>query len=325
MRGHASHVGPVVPAALAFGMGAGRDDHAELRRRHQLHRRGDEDEAQVLAQAGEQGLVLLVDLQHQLCLQRRADGAGGAHGLNGLVDLVADLVDAGPLGQQAGFGRAEVPVGLGEDGLALREDLPGFLGREAEEGRHPAQHRVRDLPQRGLGRAAGQALGRRGVEAVLQHVEVEGAEVLGAIDLQLGHHRVELVALEVGQDLGLQLGRAGQRIAVHLQQLGGGDGVRRRVEVAGVGEQEAQRVADAAVAVDDAGEDLVVQAQVTGVVGRGRPQAQDLGAVFVAHRLRRDHIALRLAHLAALAVDDEAMGQQALVGRAAVEGAGDQQ
>jgi hypothetical protein len=54
--------------------------------------------------------------------------------------------------------------------------------------------------------------------------------------------------------------------------------LRRRVEVGGVGEQEAQRVADAAIGLDDALEDLVGDRQLAGVVGGRHPQAQDLGA-----------------------------------------------
>ena len=115
---------------------------------------------------------------------------------------------------------------------AAAEHRPRLLGREAEEGRHPAQHRVRDVPQRGLRGAARERLRRRGVEAVLQHVEVERAEVFGAVDLQLGDDRVELVDLVVREHLGLQLRRARERVAVDLQQVGQRHRVRRRVEVA---------------------------------------------------------------------------------------------
>ena len=58
---------------------------------------------------------------------------------------------------------------------------------------------------------------RRGVEAVLEDVEVEGAEILGAEALQRLHHLVELEALVVGDALLLQLARQRQRVAVDLQ------------------------------------------------------------------------------------------------------------
>jgi hypothetical protein len=104
--------------------------------------------------------------------------------------LASRLVAGGQLGEL-----------LQEDGFAVAHDLPGFLGREGQEGRHPAQQRLGDLVERGLGRAACQALGGAGVEAVLEHVQVEAAQVFGAEQLQLGDHGVELVDLVVGQDL----------------------------------------------------------------------------------------------------------------------------
>ena len=124
------------------------------------------------------------------------------------------------LARSASSGCAQVAVDLGEDRLAVAAELPGLFGREAEEGRHPAQHRLRDVPQRRLRAAPRARAGRGGVEPVLQDVEVEGAQVLRAVDLQLGHHRVELVDLVVRQHLGLELRGAAQRVAVDLEQLG---------------------------------------------------------------------------------------------------------
>ena len=98
------------------------------------------------------------------------------------------------------------------------------------------------------------------------------------------------------------------------------------IEIADVGHQEAQRVADAAVAVDHAGEDFFVDVEVARVVGAGDPQADDFGAQLVVHASAGpDRVAQALAHLAALAVDRETVGQQAFVGRAAIEGAAQQQ
>ena len=124
------------------------------------------------------------------------------------------------LSSSASSGAPISRVGLEEDRFGVAEQLPRFLGREAEERRHPAQHRVRDVPQRRLRAAARQRLRRRGVEPVLEDVEVERAQVFRAIDLQLGHHRVELVDLVVRQHLGLELRGARQRVAVDLQQSG---------------------------------------------------------------------------------------------------------
>ena len=153
---------------------------------------------------------------------------------------------------------------------------------------------------------------RRRVETVLQDVEVERAEVLGAEHLQLGDDRVELVdavvaagedaarGVERADDLGLQRRRARQRPAVDLEHVGERHGVGGGVEVARVGEQEPQRVADPPVGVDDARQDLVVDREVARVVGRRAPEADDLGAELVGGLAQADEVAEALAHLAAL-------------------------
>ena len=136
---------------------------------------------------------------------------------------------------------------------------------------------------------------------------------------------MELIHLVVRQDVGLQLGGAAQRITVDLQHLRQRHAVSGRVKVAHIGQQKAQRVADAAVGVHHTRQDLVVNAQVARVVGRGAPQANDFGAQLVIDLLRRHHIAFALAHLAALAVHGEAVRQQALVGRVVVHGTSGEQ
>ena len=132
--------------------------------------------------------------------------------------------------------------------------------------------------QRGLRAAPRQRPWCRGVKAVFQHVEVERAQVFAAIDLQFGDDRVEFINLVVRQDVGLQLRCSRQRVAVDFQQLVKRHGVFGRVKVADVGHQKAQRVADAAVAIDHARQNFVVNAQVARVVGRGAPQADDFSA-----------------------------------------------
>ena len=82
---------------------------------------------------------------------------------------------------------------------------------------------------------------------------------------------MELIHLVVRQDVGLQLGRAAERVAVDLQHLRQRHAVGGGVEVAHIGQQKTQRVADAAVGVYHPRQDLVVNAQVARVVGRGAP------------------------------------------------------
>ena len=128
---------------------------------------------------------------------------------------------------------------------------------------------------------------------------------------------MELIHLVMRQDIGLQLGRAAQRVAVDLQHLLQRHGILPGVEVAGIGKQELECVADAPVGVHHTRQDLVVTRDVARIVAGGNPQADDLGAEFFPGLLRIDAIAQALAHLAALAVDREAVGQQAAIRRAA--------
>ena len=62
-----------------------------------------------------------------------------------------------------------------------------------------------------------------------------------------------------------------------------------------------------------------------GEVRRRDPQAEDVRAVLVGDGLRQDHVADRLRHLVAFAVEHEAGGQHLVVRRAAARGAAFQQ
>ena len=52
-----------------------------------------------------------------------------------------------------------------------RQILPDLIGQEAEDRRDQPRERFGDLPQHGLRCTACRAVGREGVEAVLEHVE----------------------------------------------------------------------------------------------------------------------------------------------------------
>ena len=72
------------------------------------------------------------------------------------------------------------------------------------------------------------------------------------------------------------------------------------------------------LALHHALEDLVRDGEFARVVGRGHPQADDLGAHFAAHVLRRHGVAQRLGHLLALAIDHKSVRQHGFIGRAPV-------
>ena len=148
---------------------------------------------------------------------------------------------------------------------------------------------------------------------VLGHVQVQRAQVHAA-EVQQQLHDLGHVAAVVGRlDLLLQLPRAMHDPAVQRDHLLERLQVQRRVETVQVAEQEARGVAQAAVGVGVALEDLLRQRHLVAVVGRGDPQAQDVRAQLVHDVLRLDTVAQRLGHLAAVLVHGEAVGQALLV------------
>src|SRR6266487_5148904 len=140
-------------------------------------------------------------------------------------------------------------VGVNEDGVVpWLKYLPRVLGGEAEYRGHEAKQAPGDVVERVLRRAPrGRIRGAR-IQAVLEDVEVERAEVLRAERLQPRDRGMELEFLAVGEDRGLQHGGERGRIAVDLDPSFHRHRVLFRIEVRGIGEQEPQRIADAPVA-----------------------------------------------------------------------------
>ena len=78
-------------------------------------------------------------------------------------------------------------------------------------------------------------MGRRGVQAILQYIEIKPPQFFGAIELQLPHHLMELVvAVARAHILEIGVGNA-QLVAIQLQQFGHGHSVSPRVEIGRVG------------------------------------------------------------------------------------------
>ena len=80
---------------------------------------------------------------------------------------------------------------------------------------------------------------------------------------------------------------ARQREAVHLVELVERHHVGGRIEVVEIGDENAARVPQLAVDVDDARQDLLADAQLLGELGHRHPQPDDLGAALLDHVLRR--------------------------------------
>src|SRR5262245_48011901 len=80
------------------------------------------------------------------------------------------------------------------------ELLPDLLRREGKERRHQAAERLRDPEERRLRRAPLAAAGERGVEPVLDDVEVDGAHRHRAELVEGVEDAVELVRLVAAKD-----------------------------------------------------------------------------------------------------------------------------
>src|SRR3989442_649400 len=90
--------------------------------------------------------------------------------------------------------------------------------------------------------------------------------------------------------------------------------IARRFEVGDVAQEEPERVADPAVRVGEAVEDLAGDPDVLGVVLGRHPQAKDLGAVLRQEVVEADDVAEGLRHLSSVAVDGEPLRDDALIG-----------
>ncbi len=129
---------------------------------------------------------------------------------------------------------------------------------------------------------------------------------------------MELVAVVISPAVFLQFTGQRQRVAVNFQPLINRQHVFGCIKISSIGQNETQGIADTAIAFNDALEDFVRNRQFTGVVGRCRPQTEDFRAHFVGNLLRGNDVALRFRHLVALAIDHKTVGEQRLVGRAAI-------
>ena len=143
----------------------------------------------------------------------------------------------------------------------------------------------------GLGGAPRLAVSSGGVLAVLDHVEVETAEIAGAEIVQFLVHLVELVAVIGLGQFALQRGCPVHGPAIQRQHLAEGQRIHRRIKPVQVGQQEAGGIANAAIGIRRAPEDFIADHQLAAIVGGRYPQAQDVGAQVVHHGIGCDHIA----------------------------------
>ena len=299
--------------------------------RNPMHRgaRGDEHKAQVDTETRQHIVILPRYIHVHLGGQCRADQPQGARLFQLLVHPGAPGFDLQPCGNRLAIQlRIGQTVPFFEKYTAIipaTQHLPCLLCGKAEDRRDQAHQTVGDVIQRILRGAAGGGIFPGGVQTVFQNVEIETTQILGTESLQFLCDQMEFVARVICDDFTLQLSHPCQRIAVDFQPLLHRQGMLLQIEIGNIGQQKTQRVADAPVAFHHALENFVGDRQLAGIVGRGRPQAQDVGAERIEYFLRGDHIPFGFRHLVAAAIDHKTVRQQGLERRAAIDRTAGQQ
>src|SRR5690606_27252323 len=124
--------------------------------------------------------------------------------------------------------------------------------------------------------------------------------------MQRREDAAEFEAIGVLADQDVEFGKAMQHPALQLRHLLNRDPL-RLVPAVKITEDETQRVAKAAVAVNLPLHDLITNAHVVGIVRRDDPETEDIGAMILDDLLRRNDVAEGFRQLAALPIHDEAV------------------
>jgi len=198
--------------------------------------------------------------------------------------------------------------------IRTKTGLPHLFAGEDQHGRGIANQRVEQYVEH---RAVRHPLGvgrRVAIEAILADIEEEGRQVFIR---EIGQQADIAVKVEVAHRLPklcIHLGQQVEHIALQFRHVRNSDlfGIRKAVERA---QQIAEGVAQFAILVGHALQNLFADAVVLGEVDGQRPQPQDIRAI-VAHQVERvDRIAQRLGHFHALLVHRKAVGQHRIIGR----------
>ena len=148
------------------------------------------------------------------------------------------------------------------------------------------KHRI----QHGARRPPGQAAGRIAIEAVFADIEIDRRQIAGAKGEQLLEQALKIIGFVARPHLAIQFRQPVQHPAFQFWHLG-------RVNLFGFGkprqiaQQKPQGVAQAAVAVGDAFQDLRPDALIGGIIGLRHPQPQDVGTIFRHHLGGGDDVA----------------------------------
>jgi len=338
MLGVGADVGEEAPAAFAFGVGADFDGGGEGVAAGEVEVAEDEEFLQ-RGHIGEDG-VTEADLgEGELDggFEVGADLLGLTGGLDGLLDDGAgfeEVFDGGEGGvgltrpAKAGTTNRE---GLQMDAVVVAEEFPGLVGGVGEDGGEQLHQGLGDFADGGLGGAAAGAVRGVAVEAVLGDVDVERGEIAGDELGDGADDLAEVVGGVAGEALGGDDVEALEDPAVDEGVSGslGRAKARTTYFVLEVSEEDAEGVADAAVALAGLLEEFFAEGDVVLVIDAGGPEADHVAAVFVVvvvggHGLGGFVAALvAFADLFAAGIDDEAIGDDGLIRRGAAHGDAD--
>ena len=172
---------------------------------------------------------------------------------------------------------------------------------------------------RGLTGTARQAVFCGGVLPVLDDIEVKTTHLGTTEVVDLLVDQVELITLVGVLNLLLQLPCTIHCPAIKLDHLLRCNTIGDRIEAVEIGQQETVGIADAAIGIRSALEDLIGDRHLTTVIGGRHPQPDDIGTEEIHHLLRTNHIAERFRHLVALGIDGETVGQHPGIRRTVVD------
>ncbi len=141
--------------------------------------------------------------------------------------------------------------GFGKDGgLILTGYIgPEFIGGKAQDGRNPAHHRLQYMVHSGLRRTAGQGIFLRGVEPILDDIEVESAHIQGTEMVNFLHHLNKLIVVVQVRQFGLHTQRSIDRPTIQGQQVVDAQGVSSRFKAIQIRHQKAGGITDAPVGI----------------------------------------------------------------------------
>src|SRR6266849_4725141 len=342
-----AHVGRVVPAAVAFGTVGAVDLDGKARQGFGWSRGRDggrmdfdlgNDE-----ERWEKGLFFFEKslqangfrsgVKMDFCFEASADGLCGACLFEGYENSGANLRQALPFfggvfadsaGERFGFREQSHVDAFGLAG-SFRQILPDFLGGENENRRYETDERAADFPDGGLRGAAYFVFGSFGVQAILQHVEIEGAEIHYAIIVNGVVDAVEFVAGIPFAAFLDEFGGAVEHPTVEFLELIVRKGVARGIEITKVAEREAKRVADFSVGFAELRHYALAHLYVGLVFDGADPKAEEIGAPLFANFNGVERIAERFGHRAALLVERPAVGDDAAIGRSVAHARGNEQ